>query len=204
MPTLVATPWPSGPVVVSTPGGQRYSGWPGHWLSSWRKFLMSSSGTDELAERLVLRVDRLDAGEVQQRVEQHRRVAGREHEAVAVRPDRVVRGRSGGTAARGVGHRRQRHRRARVARVRLLHRVHRQRADRVDGKLIEVGGGHRVRELSHRGSTIDKGESAGSLTHARPTPAFRRICPGITLNCCHPNADLPNPETRNWHWRPCE
>ena len=34
MPTLVATPWPNGPVVVSTPVVQRYSGCPGHLLSS--------------------------------------------------------------------------------------------------------------------------------------------------------------------------
>jgi hypothetical protein len=46
IPTLVATPWPSGPVVVSTPEVQRYSGWPGHRLSSWRKRLMSSRGTE--------------------------------------------------------------------------------------------------------------------------------------------------------------
>ena len=42
MPTLVATPWPSGPVVVSTPDVHRYSGWPGQWLSSWRNVLISS------------------------------------------------------------------------------------------------------------------------------------------------------------------
>ena len=59
MPTLVATPWPSGPVVVSTPDVQRYSGWPGQRLSSWRKVLMSSSGTDDFAERFVLLVDGL-------------------------------------------------------------------------------------------------------------------------------------------------
>src|SRR5438477_6030410 len=46
MPTDVATPCPSGPVVVSTPEVHRYSGWPGHLLSSWRNFLISSSGTD--------------------------------------------------------------------------------------------------------------------------------------------------------------
>src|SRR4051795_10297655 len=42
MPTLVAYPCPRGPVVVSMPLVQRYSGWPGHLLSSWRNFLMSS------------------------------------------------------------------------------------------------------------------------------------------------------------------
>jgi hypothetical protein len=48
MPTLVAMPCPSGPVVVSMPEVQRYSGWPGQRLSSWRKFLMSSSSTEGL------------------------------------------------------------------------------------------------------------------------------------------------------------
>ena len=46
MPTLVAMPWPSGPVVVSTPETHRYSGWPGALLSSWRKRRMSSSVTE--------------------------------------------------------------------------------------------------------------------------------------------------------------
>ena len=41
MPTEVAMPWPSGPVVVSTPEVQRYSGWPGAFESSWRKLSMS-------------------------------------------------------------------------------------------------------------------------------------------------------------------
>src|SRR5438445_536529 len=45
MPTLVATPCPSGPVVVSTPEVQWYSGCPGHLLSSWRKRRMSSTVT---------------------------------------------------------------------------------------------------------------------------------------------------------------
>ena len=45
MPTEVAMPWPSGPVVVSTPEVQRYSGWPGARESSWRKLSMSCSET---------------------------------------------------------------------------------------------------------------------------------------------------------------
>ncbi len=87
---------------------------------------------------LVVGVDRPHAGQEEQRVEQHRGVPRREHEAVAVRPDRV-----GGVEAQvalpqGVGQRRQRHRRPRVPRVRLLDRVHRQRPDRVDAELIDV------------------------------------------------------------------
>ena len=51
MPTLVATPCPSGPVVVSTPETQWYSGCPGALLSSWRKRRMSSSVTDGCPSR---------------------------------------------------------------------------------------------------------------------------------------------------------
>jgi len=44
----------------------------------------------QLTQPFVLRVDGLDGGQVQERVEQHRRVAARQHEAVAVRPDRII------------------------------------------------------------------------------------------------------------------
>jgi hypothetical protein len=46
MPTLVAMPWPRGPVVASTPEVHRYSGWPAAFESSWRNFLMSSRLTE--------------------------------------------------------------------------------------------------------------------------------------------------------------
>ena len=74
---------------------------------------MSSSFTDELAERLVVGVDRLHPREVQQRVEQHRCVAGGQHEAVAVGPDRVLRVEAQVALPELVGDRRHRHRRAR-------------------------------------------------------------------------------------------
>src|SRR6266403_1341768 len=48
MPTLVATPCPSGPVVVSTPEVQRYSGCPAQRLPNWRNDLISSSVTEGL------------------------------------------------------------------------------------------------------------------------------------------------------------
>ena len=85
MPTLLPQPWPSGPVVVSTPVVRPYSGWPGVTLSIWRKFLMSSRLTAGVS---VTRLpsSAADAGEMQQRIEQHRGVAGGQHEAVAVRP----------------------------------------------------------------------------------------------------------------------
>jgi hypothetical protein len=46
MPTELATPWPRGPVVASTPEVQRYSGWPGQRDPSSRKDFKSSRVTD--------------------------------------------------------------------------------------------------------------------------------------------------------------
>ena len=42
MPTLVAAPCPSGPVVVSTPAVRPYSGWPEQRLAAWRKVCKSA------------------------------------------------------------------------------------------------------------------------------------------------------------------
>ena len=74
---------------------------------------------------------RLVAGEIQQRIEQHRAVAGRQHEAVAVGPVgslgiefQEVGEQHGGD----VGHA---HRQAGMAGIRLLDRIHGQRADGV-------------------------------------------------------------------------
>ena len=41
-PTALARPCPSGPVVVSTPGVMKFSGWPGVFESSWRNAFRSS------------------------------------------------------------------------------------------------------------------------------------------------------------------
>ena len=87
------------------------------------------------------------AGEMQQRIEQHRTMAGREHEAVAIGPFR-----SGGVEleeareqhGRDIGHA---HRHARVPAVRRLDGVHRQGADGV-GHRAQSGGIERHREGS--------------------------------------------------------
>ena len=91
-----------------------------------------------LAQRLVVLADRLHPRQVQQRVQQHRGVAGREDEAVAVGPDRVLRVEAQELLPQAVGHGRQGHRRARVPGVGRLDGVHRQRADRVDARRIEI------------------------------------------------------------------
>ena len=100
---------------------------------------MALGARAELAEPLDL-VDRhvAVAGQVQEPVEQHRPVPGRQHEAVAVRPRRrarielqVLLEQDG----RHVGHP---HRHSRMPGIRLLHRVHRQHPER--GRLHPVVG----------------------------------------------------------------
>ena len=67
----------------------------------------------------------------------------RQHEAVAVGPVRVGRGVAQEARPEHVGHRRRAHRRARMTGVRLLDAIDGERADGVDGELVEVGGeGH--------------------------------------------------------------
>ena len=124
MPTALPRPWPSGPVVASTPGVRPYSGWPGRDRAP-------------LAERLEVVEAHLVAGEVEQRVQQHRRVPGREHEPVAVGPVRVRRRVAEVARPQRVRHRRGAHRRARVPGVGLLDAVDREGPDGVDREPIE-------------------------------------------------------------------
>ena len=120
MPTALASPWPSGPVVVSIPGAWPYSGWPAVRLPSWRKRLSSSRRHAGIARQM------------QQRIEQHRAMAGREHEAVAIGPvaDRAgsnLRKRLHSTVG-DIGHA---HGHAGMAALRLLHRIHGEHPDGV-------------------------------------------------------------------------
>ena len=92
-------------------------------------------GHRQLAQHLVLGIDRFDAGEVQQGIEQRRGVPNREHEAVAVGPDRVLRVKAQEVLPQAIDHGRERHRRTRMAGVGLLDRVHREGTDRIDRQL---------------------------------------------------------------------
>ena len=101
-------------------------------------------------EDLVVGIDGLHPGQIEQGVEEHRRVAGREHEAVAVGPDRVLGIEAQEALPEGVGGGREGHRSPGVAGVRLLDRVDAQRPDRVDAEGLDVGpGGDRLFHL-HR------------------------------------------------------
>jgi len=100
-------------------------------------FRMSRRGRAELAEFLdVVERDRLVTDQMQQRIEQHRAVAGGQHEAVAVGPFRIgrielqhLREQHGGDVGRA-------HRQAGMPRLGRFDGVHRQRTDRVGHAVV--------------------------------------------------------------------
>ena len=94
-----------------------------------------------LTEDLVLGVDGPDAGEMQQRPEESGGVPRRQHEAVAVRPDRIGRIEAEEALPERVRDRRDADRRPRMSRVRRLDRVDAERPDRGDAEVVEVAGG---------------------------------------------------------------
>ena len=94
-------------------------------------FGMARGHRVELAEIPQLLERQRVAAQVQQRVEEHRAVTVREHEAVPVGPLGVGRVVSQVVVPEHLGDVRHPHRHAGVAGIRALHRVHGQRADRV-------------------------------------------------------------------------
>ena len=110
MPTLLASPCPSGPVVVSTPLRPAIL----RMARATAAELPEPSGSPPAAPTvrpsLVVFADRLHPGQVQERVQQHRGVPGRKDEAVAVGPDWILRVEAQELLPQAVGHRRQGHR----------------------------------------------------------------------------------------------
>ena len=92
-----------------------------------------------LAEVLDVVQREVVAGQVQQAVEQHRTVPGREHEPVAIEPVRIARIVLEQARPQHIGHRRGPERHARMAAVRLLHGIYRQETHSVDAQLIQFG-----------------------------------------------------------------
>ena len=136
MPTLLPQPWPSGPVVVSTPDVRLIFGMAGTSAVDLAKPLDVVERDRGLIETLVLGIDGLHAAEMQQCVKQHRGMAVRKDEAIAVGPDRIIGIEAQRILPKRVGHRRQRHRRAGMAGIGLLHGIHRQGANCVDAELV--------------------------------------------------------------------
>ena len=106
-------------------------------------FGMAGGARTELAEMLdLVERDVGIAGEIEQRIEQHRAMAGRQHEAVAIRPLRIrrvvfqeAREQHGGDVGRA-------HRQAGMARIRLLDRVHGKEANGVGHPVMFFALGH--------------------------------------------------------------
>ncbi len=103
----------------------------------------------DLAERLQILDGQAfvaaDARQIEERIEQHRAVAGRKHEPVAIRPVRI-----GGVELQYVAEKHSRdvgraHRQAGMAALGFLHRVHSEETDR-------IGHGIVCRTRRHRGS----------------------------------------------------
>src|SRR5262249_36110260 len=88
-----------------------------------------------MTEPFVISIDRLCAGEMKGRPEQHRRVSVRKHEPIAVGPDRIFRIKPHNAIPDGVNQRGERHRCAGVPGLGLLYRIYRQGANRVDRQL---------------------------------------------------------------------
>jgi hypothetical protein len=105
-------------------------------------------GDRGLAQALIFGVDRRDAGQVQQGIEQHRGMAVGQHEAVAVRPDRIRGIEAQEALPQRVGHRRQRHGRTGMAGFRLLDGIHRERADGIDAEFVHGTLIRRFRRIS--------------------------------------------------------
>ena len=77
-------------------------------------------------------------GEVQQAVEQHRAVAGREDEPIAVGPVRIARVVRQELVPQGVGHVGGAHGQAGMARIGVLHRVSGEETNGIDGLTLKV------------------------------------------------------------------
>ena len=90
-----------------------------------------------LAERLQVVEAQVVAGEMEQGVEQHARVARRQHEAVAVGPGRIGRVEAEMAREQRVRHGGRTHRHAGMTGLGLLHAVDGQKADGVDAALFE-------------------------------------------------------------------
>ena len=169
MPTESASPWPSGPVVTSTPGVWRRSGWPGVREPHWRKPFRSSSSRPNPHRKssVYWRIEAWPFGE---------------DEPVAVGPGRVGGVVAHDAAEQHVTERRERHGRALVAGRGGQRRVHGHPADEVDGLLIELGreGGiagrvpvARERQPTRMGGSALRGRAAEATPGDRPAPVRR-------------------------------
>jgi hypothetical protein len=136
MPTLVAIPCPTGCHLYA--GRVSVLGVPG------RRGPPLTEVADVLLRHVV-------ATQVQERVEEHRRVSTRKHEPVAVEPLGVARVVFEMPLKEDVADGRERHGCSGVTGVGCLHRIHGEDADGVDGEALQVV--HPTTKLTRRSFT---------------------------------------------------
>src|SRR5215831_4954030 len=88
-----------------------------------------------MAHHFIVGVHRLCLGKMEHRPEQHRGMAVREHESIAVGPDRVLGIEAHDPVPDRVDQRRESHRRAWMSGLGLLDRIYRERANSIDSQL---------------------------------------------------------------------
>ncbi len=149
----------------------------GRRLDAGRQAVLGVAGRlrMELTEALDLLDRKVVAGEVQQRVQQHRAVAVRDHEAVAVRPSgvrRIVRKVAVPQRDGDFGHA---HRHAGMAALRGFDGVHRQSANRVREQRIGGAGfgGRRGHRHFHGSVSGESDAERGVLARYRRNPRRR-------------------------------
>jgi len=91
MPTDMPQPWPSGPVVASTPVVDVMFRMTGTAAVKLAERLDVVQRHRELVDNFMRGVDRFYAREMQRRIKQHRGVSVGQYETVAIEPDRVFR-----------------------------------------------------------------------------------------------------------------
>ena len=89
-------------------------------------------GNGRLPHPLVVSVHRLHMSQVEDGPKQHRGVSVREHESVAIWPNRILGIETHDTIPNGINQRRERHRRAGVPGLSLLYRIYREGTNGVD------------------------------------------------------------------------
>jgi hypothetical protein len=140
----------AGEARLGHPGGQGHADGVGEALPQRTRGHLDTGGIPalrvsggegaQLPERLDVFQREIEAEQVEQRVEQHRRVAGGEHEAIAERPGGIARIEAQMVVPEQKGRSRQPHRRAQVADPGALHRVDGEAADGVLDLLAQRGG----------------------------------------------------------------
>ena len=111
-----------------------------------------------LARGLIPIIHLLDAGQVQHRIQQHRRMTARQHESVAAGPPGMLRIVPHHIIPQRVRDRCQGHGRPRMAAVRLLDAVHGQGADGVDRQGLDTVGGCCHACVAFRAESVHAGQ----------------------------------------------